>query len=160
MKKLMPVVVAGLLALFAVAGCSSAASQPRYQTSVAEVTGFATESGVAGSPLSGPVTVRITGIEASRLALLVSQLPAVAQSQVDCIDGLGLIYRIAFGAGLLAQSQANVEGYECDAAVTLTVAGKTSSWRRDGTCKLLQAVSQVLPGQAKATRSFGVGCGS
>jgi hypothetical protein len=163
MNRLPPVVVAGILALFGVASCSSSAAPPQYQTPdrpVAEVTGFASAPSPAGGLLSGPVTVRMTTTQASRLALLVRQLPAAARSQVHCEESLGLIYRIVFGAGLVAQSKAVVEGYRCDAAVTVTVAGKTSSWWRDGTCKLIRAVRQVLPGRAKATQSFDIGCGS
>ncbi len=161
MNRLLPVVIAGLLVSSGAASCSSSASQPRYQAayrSVAEVTGFAVESDPAGGQPSGPVTVRITGMEASRLAQLVRQLPSIPQSQADCIDGLGLTYQIAFGAGLVAQPKAVVEGYACDAAVTVTVSGHASSWRRDATCELFQAVRQILPVQAKATQTFAIGC--
>jgi hypothetical protein len=141
--------------LLGVVGCSSAATG----RSVAEVTGFEHDGFIGGTP-SGPVTVRVTGIEPGRLALLVSQLPSVPRSQVHCEEGLGLMYRIVFDAGAAGRSKTVVEGYECDAAVTVTVAGKASSSRRDGTCTLLRAVRQVLPGRAKATRSLDIGCGS
>lgn len=163
MKRLPSLVAAGLLVLLGAAGCSSSAWQPQLQMSdrsVAEVTGFAYVAGPATGETSGPITVRVTGMKASRLALLVSQLPAVARLQVDCQEPLGLTYRIVFGAGLLAESKVVVEGYECDAAVTLTVAGKTSLWRRDASCKLIRAVRQVLPGRATATRSIAAECES
>lgn len=97
-------------------------------------------------------------MEASRLAQLVSQLPSV--SQVHCHEPLGLMYRIVFGAGSVAQSKAVVEGYRCDAAVTITVAGKTSSWRRDANCTLFHAVRQALPGRAEGTQGLDIGCGN
>ena len=155
MKVIPPIVVAGLVVLFGVAGCSS---QPSGG-SIARVTGFAHDGFIGGTP-SGPVTVRVTGAESGRLALLVSQLPSVPQSQVHCEEPLGLIYRIAFAAGAAGRAKTVVEGYLCDAAVTVTVAGTASSWRRDGTCTLLRVVRQVLPGRAKATRSLAIGCDS
>lgn len=123
------------------------------------VTGFA-RAGFAGGTPSGPVTVRITAVESGRLAQLVSQLHSVPQSRVHCEEPLGLMYRIVFDSGSAGQSKTVVEGYECDAAVTVTVAGKATSWRRDGTCTLLRAVRQVLPGRAKATQNLDIGCGS
>jgi hypothetical protein len=156
-------VVAAVLALVGVASCSSSASPARQQAPVlpvAAVTGFVSASGVAASEPSGPVTVSVTGIEASRLAQLVSRLPTVPQSQVDCMEPLGLIYRIVFGAGVVARSKTVVEGYQCDAAVTVAVAGKVSSWRRDATCNLMQFVRQVLPARAKATQTLAIGCGT
>jgi hypothetical protein len=156
MKKLWPVVVAGVVVLFGVASCSSAVQQHQ---AVAEVTGFARNPFAGGTP-SGPITVRITGMEAGRLAHLVSQLPAVPQSQVHCEEPLGLMYRIVFAPGSVAQSKAVVDGYRCDAAVTVTVAGRTNPWRRDADCALLAAVRQALPGRAKATQSLDIGCGS
>ena len=158
MKKLPPIVVAGILVLLGVASCSSSKSQPHHQP-IVKVTGFAKNPFIGGTP-SGPVSVRVTGVEASRLALLVRQLPSVSQSQVHCEEPLGLMYRIVFGPGSVAQSKAVVEGYRCDAAVTVTVAGKTSAWRRDANCALLGAVRQALPGRAKATQRLDIGCGS
>jgi hypothetical protein len=155
MKRLLLVVMAGLVVLAAVASCSSSPVR-----SAAEVTGFASAPLPAGSLPSGPVTVRVTGVEASRLALLVNRLPSVTQLQVHCEEPLGLMYRIVFDVGSLAPSKAVVEGYRCDAAVTVTVAGKVSSWRRDANCMLIRAVRLVLPGQAKATQSLDIGCGS
>jgi len=155
-KKLSPVVLAGLLALFGLAGCSSSALRPQSGP-VASVTGYAKIPFVGGMP-SAPVTVRVTGKEADRLALLVTQLPAVPQSQVHCEEPLGLMYRIVFGAGAVAQSKAVVEGYECDAAVTVAVAGKTISWRRDARCTLIRAVRRALPARAKETQALGIGC--
>jgi hypothetical protein len=162
MNMLPRIVVAGIVVLLGVASCSSSVPPPRYQIPdgpVAEVTGFAsvpTDSGFS----SGPVTVRITGMEVSRLAVLAGQLPSIAQSQVRCVEPPGLMYRIVFGNGSAAQSKEVVEGYRCDAGVTVTVAGKASSWRRDASCMLLRAVRLVLPGRAKATQSLGIGCGS
>jgi hypothetical protein len=96
MKKPALIVLICLVVLVGVAGCSS--SLP----SVAEVTGFTSvRFPAAGSAPSGPVTVRLAGKEASLLAQLVSQLPTV--SQVQCHESLGLMYRIAFGAGSVAQ---------------------------------------------------------
>jgi hypothetical protein len=155
MKLLPPIVAAGIVVLSGVAGCLSSTTGG----SVAEVTGFAYVGFIGVAP-SGPVTVRITGVESSRLALLVGQLPSVPQYQAHCEEGLGLMYRIAFGAGAAGQSKTVVEGYQCDAAVTVTVAGHASSWRRDSTCALLRAVRHVLPGRAKATRSLSIGCDS
>ena len=163
MNRLPPIVIAGLVILLGLASCSSSTVRPHYQRSygsVAEVTGFASVPLMTRSLPSGAVTVRITGTEASRLALLVSQLPSVAQSQVHCEEPRGLMYRIVFGAGSVAQSRAVIKGYRCDAAVTVRVAGKTSSWRRDTSCTLNRAVRQVLPGGAKATQSLEIGCGS
>jgi hypothetical protein len=68
------------------------------------------------------------------------------------------MYRIVFGAGSVGQSNEVVEGYECAAAVTVAVAGKAISWRRDANCTLIRAVRHVLPGRAKATQSLAVGC--
>jgi hypothetical protein len=163
MTRLPSIVVAGLLVLFGVASCSSSAVRPRYQTadgSLAEVTGFATAAMMAGGSPSGPVTVRITEMRARRLALLVNRLPSVPQSQVNCVEPLGLMYRIVFGSGAIAHSKAVVDGYRCDAGVTVTIAGQTSSWRRDANCTLIRAVRQVLPGRAKATLSLSIGCDS
>ena len=85
----------------------------------------------------------------------------MAQSQVDCHEPLGLMYRIVFGAGSVSQSKEVVEGYRCAAAaVRVAVAGKASSWRRDANCTLIRAVRHVLPGRAKATQSLAIGCGS
>jgi hypothetical protein len=160
MTKLWPTVLAGLAVLLSVAGCSPSTARPPILTpsvrSVVEVTGFASMRLPDESP-SGPVTVRVAGIRASRLALLVSQLPSVAR--VMCHEPLGLIYRMVFGAGSVAQSKTVVEGYRCDAGVTVTVAGKTSFWRRDATCGLIRAVRLVLPGRASATQGLGIGCG-
>jgi hypothetical protein len=125
--------------------------------STAEVTGFASVSFAAPA---GRVTIRISGTKVSRLAQLVSQLPSVAPSQVHCEEPLSLMYRIVFGAGPVAQSKAVVEGYRCDAAVTVTVTGKARSWRRDTACTLIRAVRQVLPARAKGTQSLTIGCGS
>jgi hypothetical protein len=162
MKMLPRIVVAGVVVLLGVASCSSSASPSQYQIPdgpVAEVTGFASvrpDSALS----SGPVTVRITGMEVSRLAVLAGQLPSVVQSQVRCVEPLGLMYRIVFGNGSVAQSKEVVEGYRCDAGVTVTVSGKASSWRRDANCMLIRAVRLVLPGRAKATQSLSIGCGS
>jgi len=130
--------------------------QPHYATQdwpVAEVTGFRSGS-IFG--FSGPVSIRVTGPQASRLAKLVSQIPAA--SPPDCHEGPGLIYRIAFSAGAVAHSTAVVDGYQCGAEVALTSAGRVTSWRHDPTCALYRAVRQVLPGRAKATQNLGVGC--
>lgn len=153
---------AGLVVLLGVAGRSSSTLLPQSQTadwSAAEVTGFAAVPVTSTSP-SGTVTVRITGPAESRLALLVSQLPAIAQSQVVCHEPLGLMYRIVFGSGSAAPSEAVVDGYRCDAAVTITVAGKASLWGRDANCSLIRAVALLLPRQAKATQSLSIGCDS
>jgi hypothetical protein len=99
-------------------------------------------------------------MNSGRLALLVSQLPSVGQSQVHCMEPLGLMYRIVFGAGAVAPSKAVVEGYRCDAGVAVTVAGKASSWRRDANCELIRAVRLVLPARARATQRLAIGCGS
>jgi hypothetical protein len=88
----------------------------------------------------------------------VRQLPSVAP--VRCAEPLSLMYRIVISAGSVAQPKAVVAGYRCDAAVTITVPGKTRSWRRDTACAVLRAVRQVLPAQAKGTRSLAIGCGS
>lgn len=156
MMKRTLIVVICLVVLIGVAGCSSTTLP-----SVAEVTGFTSVSIPAeGSSPSGPVTVRVAGKDASRLAQLVSQLPSVAPSQVHCHEPLGLMYRIVFGAGSVPQSKEIVEGYECAAAVRVAVAGKASSWRRDANCTLIRAVRHVLPGRAMATQSVAIGCGS
>jgi hypothetical protein len=163
MKSLSLMVAAGLVVVLGAASCSSPTLRLghwRPGGPAADVTGFASARLPPGSPPSGPVTVRITGMEASRLALLVSQLPSVAQSQVHCEEPLGLMYRISFGVGLLAPSKAVVEGYRCGAGVTVRVAGKASSWRRDANCTLIRAVRLVLPARAKATHSLSIGCGS
>jgi len=70
------------------------------------------------------------------------------------------MYRIVFSNGTVAQSKAVVEGYRCDAGVTVTVPGQTSSWRRDASCTLIRAVRHVLLGRAKATRTLTIGCDS
>jgi hypothetical protein len=156
MKKFLLSVLTGLIVLVGVAGCSSTT-----RPSVAEVTGFQSASVPAeGSAPSGPVTVRVAGKDASRLARLVSELPSVRQSQVQCEEAPGLIYRIVFGAGSVAQSKEIVEGYWCAAAVTVAVAGKALSWRRDVNCTLIRAVRHVLPDRAKATQRLLPGCGS
>jgi hypothetical protein len=156
MKKPRLNLVVGLIVLFGLASCSSTTLP-----SVARVTGFGSVSvPAAGSSPSGPVTVRVAGKDASQLAQLVSQLPSIAQSQVHCEEPLGLIYRIVFGAGSVAQSTEVVEGYECAAAVTVSVVGEAISWRRDANCTLIQAVRHLLPGRAKATQSLAIGCGS
>jgi hypothetical protein len=156
-----PILVTSLVLMLGIASCSSSTSQLHYRTSdtpVTELTGFAFAAARLLSP-SGPVTVRVTGIRASRLALLVKELPAVAESQISCVEPPGLMYKLAFSAGSIAPSKAVVEGYSCDAAVTVKADGKTS-WRRDANCALIKAVSLALPGRAKATRSLDVGCGS
>jgi hypothetical protein len=156
MQKPTLIVLICLAVVIGVAGCSSATLP-----SVAEVTGFrSVRIPAAGSAPSGPVTVRVAGKDASGLAELVSQLPSVAQSQVNCHEPLGLMYRIVFGAGSRTQSKEIVEGYRCDAAVRVAVAGKAISWRRDASCTLIRAVQHVLPSRAKATQSLAVGCGS
>jgi hypothetical protein len=156
MKKRTLIVLVGLVVSVGVAGCSSTTLP-----SVAEVTGFTSVpvGPAAGLPPSGPVSVRVAGKDASRLARLVSQLPSVAQSQVQCVEPPGLMYQIVFGGGSVAQPKEIVEGYECAGAVTVAVAGKASSWRRDVNCTLIRAVRQVLPGRAKATQSLPIGCG-
>jgi hypothetical protein len=157
MKRLPLVVVAGLIVLAGVASCSSSTLRPQHHAPDGlgtEVTGFASVSLASMSP-SGPVTVRIPRMESSRLALLVSRLPSIGQSQVRCEEPPGLMYRIVF-----APSKAVVEGYRCDAGVTVTVAGQATSWRRDANCTLIRAVRLVLPSRAKATRSLDIGCGT
>ena len=163
MKSLSLMVAAVLVLVLGTASCSSPTSRLRHWTpggAVADVTGFASAASAPGSPPAGPVTVRITGMETSRLALLVSQLPSAAQSQVHCEEPPGLMYRIIFGVGSLAPSKAVVEGYRCGAEVTVRVAGKASSWRRDANCTLIRAVRLVLPARAKATHSLSIGCDS
>ena len=156
MRKPTLIVLVGLAALLGESSCSSTTLP-----SVAEVTGFrSVSSPVAGSSPSGPVTVRVAGNDASRLAQLVSRLPSVPQSQVQCEEPLGLRYRIVFGAGSVAQSREVVDGYECAAGVTVAVAGQAISWRRDANCTLIRAVRHVLPGRAKATQRLAIGCGS
>jgi hypothetical protein len=158
MKKPALIVLVGLIVLLGVGGCSSSTLRPQHQP-VYTVTGFAGIPFIGGVP-SGPVTVRLTEREATRLALLVRQLPSVPQSQVHCEEPLGLTYRIVSGPGDGPEPTAVVEGYRCDAAVTITVPGQTSSWRRDANCALIRAVRHVLPRRAKATQTLGVGCGS
>jgi hypothetical protein len=163
MTRLPSIVVAGLLFLLGIASCSSSSVRPQYKTSdgsLAAVTGFASAPVMAGGSPSRPVTVRVTGMRASRLTLLVNRLPSVSQSQVSCHEPLGLMYRIVFGNGTLAKSRAVVAGYRCDAAVAVTVAGQISWWRRDAHCALLRAVRQVLPRRAKATQRPSIGCDS
>jgi hypothetical protein len=102
-------VAAALLASLCVAGCSSATVRPQplpSHGSTAVITGFASVS-LFGAP-AGPVTIRISGSKASRLALLVSHLPSVAPAH--CEEPLSLMYRIVFGAGSVAHSKAVVEG--------------------------------------------------
>jgi hypothetical protein len=157
MKKPTQIVLAGLVVLLGTASCTSATLPP-----VAELTGFTSvlAGQGPGSSLSGPVTVRVSGKDASRLAHLVSQLPAVTQSQVHCEEPPGLIYRIVFGGGSAARPKEVVAGYMCAAAVSVAVAGQAISWRRDAHCTLIRAVRHVLPGWAKATQSLAIGCGS
>jgi hypothetical protein len=154
-----PIAVAGLVVLLGgLASCSSSALPP-HPTSVGEVTGFVSVPLMSGVP-SGPVTVAMTGIEASRLARLVSALPTVGHGPLNCHEPLGLMYRIVFAAGLVAQPKAVVDGYRCGAQVMITAAGTASSWRRDSACRLIRAVRQVLPGRAKATQTLAIGCNS
>jgi hypothetical protein len=154
MKKPTQIVLVGLVVVLSAASCTSATLP-----SVAVVTGFrSVPVPVAASSPDGPVTVRVAGKDASRLAQLVSQLPPVAQSQVHCEEPLGLRYRIVFGGGSVAESKEVVEGYACAAAVTVAVAGQAISWRRDANCTLIRAVRHVLPGRAKATQSLAIGC--
>lgn len=166
MQKLAPVAVTALVLLlgavvvFGAAGCSSSVWSPQIPTSdlsAAAVTGFASSGPLAGSNSFGPVTVQIAGARASQLAQLVDQLPSVPQSQMDCIDGLGLVYRIVFSSGP-DSSRTVVEGYRCNAGVTVTLSGRNSSWLRDADCTLIRAVRQMLPSRATATRSTTVGC--
>jgi hypothetical protein len=150
--------LAGLV-LAGTAGCSSSGARPRHRPDrpdglVAEVTGFR-DGSIFG--LSGPVTVRVTGWQASRLARLVSQLPSAPQP--ECEEPLALIYRITFGGGSAADSTA-VDGYRCGAGVTTKAAGETVLWRRDATCTLIAAVRQVLPARARATQRLAIGCDS
>jgi hypothetical protein len=159
MKRLAQLVSVGLLALLGAASCSSPTVGLPYQASgesLAEVTGFASVQ--LPFPASGPVTVRVAGTEASGLAVLVSQLPSIKQSLL-CHEQV-LMYRIVFGPSA-AQSDAVVEGYACDAVVTVTVAGNptVTVWGRDADCTLIRAVAHVLPARAKLTRSLDVGCG-
>jgi hypothetical protein len=169
MKKPALIVLAGLVVLLGVAGCSSSTSRPQGQP-VSTVTGFTGIPVIGGVP-SGPVTVRLTEREAIRLALLVRQLPPVPgaapapgspPSQVHCQEPLGLMYRIVFGGGDGPVPAEVVDGYRCDAAVAVTAPGNTSysSWHRDANCTLIRAVRQALPARAKATQSLSVGCGS
>jgi hypothetical protein len=150
---------AGLLAVLGIVGCTSAAAhQP--SSPIAEVTGFAVAAAPAGTAPGGPVTVQLTGPQATRLAQVVSELPAAAPQQISCHEPLGLMYRISFSAGAVAPARATVEGYECGAAVSVTPGGAGSSWRRDTDCALIRAVRAVLPQQAKATQTEPIGCGS
>lgn len=157
MKRLQPILAASSIVL-AVAGCSAAAARPPVRASdqsVAEVTGFTSES--SAWSLYGPVSVRATGAQASRLALLVNQLPSAARP--ECQEPAGLIYRIVFGAGSVAHSKTVVvEGYRCGAAVAVGAAGSASYWRRDSACKLFRAVRRILSGRAKATQDLTPGC--
>jgi hypothetical protein len=157
MTKPTQIVLATLVVLLGTASCSSATPP-----SVAEVTGFTSVPAgqVPGSSLTGPVTVRVAGKDASRLAQLVSQLPAVTQSQVHCEEPPGMIYRIVFDSGSATRSKEVVDGYRCAAAVSVAVLGQAISWRRDANCTLIRAVRDVLSGRANATQSLAIGCGS
>ena len=146
----------GLAALLAAGGCSSPPGGLSYlpaSESSARVIGFASASPGGGTP-TDPLTIHISKAQASTLAQLLRQLPSVDQSQVNCHEGPGLIYRIVFQA----DSAAEVDGYRCDAAVTVSLGGKHPVWRRDAGCSLFHAVRQVLPAQAKATESLDIGC--
>jgi hypothetical protein len=105
---------------------------------------------------TGPVTVRVSGADARRLAQLVRQLPPAPPAH--CEEPLGLMYRIGFSAGAVAESTALVTGYRCGGGVTVVVAGAKVSWRRDTRCALIRAVRQVLPARARATRGLAIGC--
>ncbi len=159
MTRFPSILVACVVVPLAIASCSSHAPRARYLTSrgpAGEVTGF---TSFGFSPY-GPVTVRITQSQAHGLALLVGQLSPIAQSQVDCHEPLGLMYRIVFDAGSVARRREVVDGYRCDAGVRVTLAGEPSSWLRDANCALIRAVRRVLPGRAKATRNLTIGCAS
>ncbi len=158
-----------LVVLLSITGCGSTTVQAGRGTGrrpgrdapggpAAQVTGFASVP-LLSRP-AGPVTVRVTGAGASRLALLLGHLRVVTRSQVSCNDPPGLMYRIVFGAGLIAKSKTVAESYRCAAGVTIMVAGRPGSWRRDSHCTLIRAVRRVLPARAKATRSLAIGCGS
>ncbi|HTZ92918.1 MAG TPA: hypothetical protein VMB74_11030 [Streptosporangiaceae bacterium] len=157
MQRLPAIVIAGLV-LIAAAGCASSAAPAQRRTAagpVAKVTGYRSVPTMSSSS-AGPVTVRVTGAQASRLALLVRQLPSAPPAH--CEEPLGLMYRIGLAAGAVAHSAALVEGYRCGAAVTVAVAGQKASWRRDARCALIRAVRRVLPARAKATRGLSIGC--
>jgi hypothetical protein len=166
MNKPALIVLAGLVTLFGVAGCSSSTTRSPG-VPVSTVTGFTCMPLISGVP-AGPVMVRLTYSEAIRLAVLLRQLPPVPgaaapglpPSQVHCQEPLGLMYRIVFGGGDGPVPAEVVEGYRCDAAVAAgDPGGPISSWRRDVQCRLIRAVRHVLPGRAKATQSLPVGCG-
>jgi hypothetical protein len=167
MKKPALIVLAGLVVLFGVADCSSSTTRSQL-VPISTVTGFTRMPLTGGAP-AGPVMVRLTYTQATRLAVLLRQLPPVPggfapglpPSQVHCEEPMGLMYRLVFGGGDGPVPAGVVEGYRCDAAVAVQYpGGGISSWRRDAQCRLIRAVRHVLPGRAKATQSLPVGCGS
>jgi hypothetical protein len=154
-KRLSPTLALGLAGLLVV-GCSSSSGGLSYlpaSESSARVTGFASFS-LAGGTSTDPLTIHIGRANAGRLAQLARQLPAVEQSQVHCQEGLELIYRIVFQT----EPTVVVDGYRCDAAVTVSLGGKHPAWRKDADCSLFHAVRHVLHAQAKATEALDIGC--
>jgi hypothetical protein len=161
MKRLPPLWAAVLVVLLGVAGCSSTAAAPVSGASerpAAEVTGFSSAGGMFESGSTGPVTVRVSGTSATRLVQQIDQLPH--SGYVHCEEPLGLVYRIVLITNAGARDKTVVDGYRCDAAVTVKADGQAISWRRDATCGLIATVRKLLPGRAKATQDLTIGCNS
>lgn len=119
----------------------------------AEVTGYKSVSPSRGS--SNPVSVRVGISEAAGLANIINQLPTT--TRMPC-QNASLLYRVDFRSSPTAPPEYEVEGYDCEATLLITVDGRTAAPRRDTACQLIGPIRRLLPAAATGTQKSLVGC--
>lgn len=136
---------------FSAPGFAGAALAPL--SDFAEVTAYKSVNPSRGS--SNAVSVRVGMSKAAALANIVNQLPTA--TPMPCQEA-SLLYRVDFRSSPTAPPEYEVDAYDCEATLLITVDGRTAAPRRDTACKLVSMIRRLLPTAATGTQKSLVGC--
>jgi hypothetical protein len=136
--------------------CTTSGSGPDLRPGPAsgvKVTGYRS---VSLSGTSGAVTVALPPAGSRHILGLVRALRQ--GSGPDCEEPPDLVYRVTVDPAAGAARGTVISGYQCSAAVSVTIRGSGLSWYTDAGCRLDQAIRRLVPVRAEGTRQAGVGC--
>jgi hypothetical protein len=113
---------------------------------VADVTGYSRVS--LTGPSSGPVTVEVQGQQVDALAATIDGLPSGPSPYCHEDE---LPYQVVFRPSPSAPPSYEAFGHGCEAAVLVSVEGRSLVPRQDTHCALFDAVVRILPASAAGT---------